>query len=81
MAATFGSRIPAALQAIFTASNKGEEVYQPPTDNSANRVFRRNRGEQGRPILVSFTAAASCLPMSIARVSKIIMISFAQKEI
>ena len=38
-----GGRIPDSLKAIFMASNQGKEVYVPPTDNSASRVFRRNK--------------------------------------
>lgn len=68
--ATLGSRIPAALQAIFTASNQGAEVDEPPADNSAFRVFEQDTGRQARPFLLSFAAAAPCIPMSIASVSR-----------
>ena len=44
-------RIPESLKAIFTASNQGKEVYVPPKDRSACKVFRRNRGENTRGIL------------------------------
>ena len=33
-------RIPAELQAIFLASNRGEEVHKPPPSKSAFRVFK-----------------------------------------
>uniref|UniRef100_A0A7S3LFU4 Uncharacterized protein n=1 Tax=Amphora coffeiformis TaxID=265554 RepID=A0A7S3LFU4_9STRA len=56
--ATTGSRIPASLQAIFMASNKGEEVYVPPADNAANRVYRRNRSEAGKPVFVKFAGSS-----------------------
>lgn len=42
MAVSSGSRIPPALQAVFLASNQGQEVHEPPKDGSAYRVFRRN---------------------------------------
>ena len=60
-------RIPAALQAIFTASNQGEEVYEPPTDKSAFKVFQREQGAPRKPIFGSFTSTP-CLPFSIANV-------------
>ena len=41
MAIPPGSRIPAGLQAIFMASNQGQDVHEPPKDGSAFRVFRR----------------------------------------
>ena len=65
--ATMGGRIPASLQAIFMASNKGEEVYVPPTDNSANRVYRRNRSEDGKAVIVKF--AGSSLKRTLSSVS------------
>jgi hypothetical protein len=37
--ATRNDRIPAALQAIFLASNGGEEVHVPPPSNAAFKVF------------------------------------------
>lgn len=47
------SRIPLALQAVFLASNRGNEVHQPPPDKSASKVFfgnwlfqRRGTGKQ-----------------------------------
>ena len=66
---TTASRIPSSLQAIFMASNQGEEVYEPPADNSANRVFERNQNERMRPVLFTISAA-SCFPASISRVSR-----------
>ncbi|GKY93003.1 hypothetical protein MPSEU_000268800 [Mayamaea pseudoterrestris] len=39
--ATFSSRIPASLQAVFLTSNRGEEVHKPPPDQSAFKVFTR----------------------------------------
>lgn len=33
-------RIPVALQAVFLASNRGEDVHQPPPGRVASRVFR-----------------------------------------
>jgi hypothetical protein len=36
------TRIPLALQAVFLASNRGNEVHQPPPDNSASKVFSKN---------------------------------------
>lgn len=35
------SRIPVALQAVFLASNRGEEVHKPPPGRVANGIFRR----------------------------------------
>jgi len=66
--ATFGNRIPASLQAVFMASNKGEEVYVPPADNSAYRVYRRNRSEAGKPVFVKF--AGSSLKRTMTNVSR-----------
>jgi len=34
-----GNRIPAALRAIFVASNQGGEVHKPPEDTTASKVF------------------------------------------
>eukprot|EP00977_Amphora_coffeiformis_P002044 scaffold381_cov178-Amphora_coffeaeformis.AAC.33 len=68
MAAT-ASRIPSSLQAIFMASNKGEEVYEPPADNSASRVFRTDHSERTlKPVLFTISPA-SCFPGSMSRVS------------
>lgn len=36
-----GGRIPDSLKAIFLVSNQGKEVFVPPTDNTASKVFRR----------------------------------------
>jgi ankyrin repeat protein len=36
------TRIPLTLQAVFLASNKGQEVNKPPPNRNANRVFFRN---------------------------------------
>uniref|UniRef100_A0A7S3P8S1 Uncharacterized protein n=1 Tax=Amphora coffeiformis TaxID=265554 RepID=A0A7S3P8S1_9STRA len=67
MAAT-ASRIPSSLQAIFMASNKGEEVYEPPADNSASRVFRTDHSERTlKPVLFTISPA-SCFPGSMSRV-------------
>ena len=41
-------RIPEALKAIFLASNRGEEVFAPPVDRSASRVFFRPRKQHGK---------------------------------
>lgn len=49
------------------ASNRGEEVYAPPTDNSACRVYRRNRSEESKPVFVKF--AGSSLKRTLASVS------------
>jgi hypothetical protein len=35
-------RIPATLQAVFLASNRGKEVYKPPPAKVADKVFFRN---------------------------------------
>jgi hypothetical protein len=34
------SRIPASLQAVFLASNRGIDVHQVPSDKAANKTFR-----------------------------------------
>lgn len=46
-------RIPDSLKAIFLTSNQGNEVYEPPKDCSANKVFRRKTADGGKitPIL------------------------------
>lgn len=36
------SRIPFTLQAVFLASNRGNEVHKPPPEKVANKVFFRN---------------------------------------
>jgi len=36
------SRIPAALQAVFLASNRGKDVHKPPPEKVANKVFFGN---------------------------------------
>lgn len=36
------SRIPTALQSVFLASNRGNNVNKPPPDHSAQKVFYRN---------------------------------------
>jgi len=41
-----GSRIPASLQAVFLASNRGHEVNRPPPRNAAFKVFQ-GRGVGG----------------------------------
>jgi hypothetical protein len=35
----FGGRIPASLQAVFLASNRGHEVHTPPPRKVAFKVF------------------------------------------
>jgi hypothetical protein len=35
-------RIPATLQAVFLASNRGRDVYKPPPAKAASKVFFRN---------------------------------------
>jgi hypothetical protein len=35
-------RIPATLQAVFLASNRGREVHKPPPASVASKVFFRN---------------------------------------
>lgn len=42
------SRIPTTLQAVFLASNRGNEVHKPPPDSAANKVYFRNWLFQGR---------------------------------
>jgi hypothetical protein len=42
-----GNRIPATLQAVFLASNRGMEVDKPPAE--ADMVYRRNWRFQGQP--------------------------------
>jgi hypothetical protein len=37
-----GGRIPASLQAVFLASNRGNEVNTPPPRNAAFKTFFRN---------------------------------------
>ena len=54
MATVFSSRIPASLQAIFVASNKGEDVHEAPADHSAYRVYRRNHSEVGKPVIAKY---------------------------
>ena len=51
MTASQMGRIPDSLKAIFLASNQGCEVYVPPTDKSAFKVFRKSRTEPGKKIL------------------------------
>ena len=58
MTAVLGGRIPASLQAIFTASNQGEEVYVPPTDNSAFKVYGLSSSDQRKPILFKYASSA-----------------------
>lgn len=36
------SRIPFTLQAVFLASNRGNEVHKPPPERVASKVFFRN---------------------------------------
>jgi hypothetical protein len=35
-------RIPATLQAVFLASNRGREVNKPPPEKAASKVYFRN---------------------------------------
>ena len=51
---TLGGRIPASLQAIFMASNRGEEVYEAPKD--AFKVFNTRNGEPNTRIPLSLQA-------------------------
>ena len=37
-----GGRIPQTLQAVFLASNRGNDVHKPPPDSAASRVYFRN---------------------------------------
>ena len=62
-------RIPAALQAIFTASNKGEEVYEPPKDRSAFKVFRIESGEAAPTPTFVGAVTGSDIPITYAKVS------------
>lgn len=43
------SRIPATLQAVFLASNRGKEVNKPPPAQVGNKVFFRNWFLQRKP--------------------------------
>jgi len=36
------SRIPVVLQEVFMASNRGENVVEPPTESAAYKVFSNN---------------------------------------
>uniref|UniRef100_A0A7S3LFX1 ANK_REP_REGION domain-containing protein n=1 Tax=Amphora coffeiformis TaxID=265554 RepID=A0A7S3LFX1_9STRA len=58
MTTVLGGRIPASLQAIFTASNKGEEVYVPPTDNTAFKVYGLSSSDQRKPILFKYASSS-----------------------
>jgi hypothetical protein len=63
------SRIPLGLQAVFLASNRGNDVHQPPPDKSASKVFfgnwlfqRRGTGKQKQKVLqqeIAFPAKSS----------------------
>lgn len=68
MTAGLGGRIPASLQAIFTASNKGEEVYVPPADNSAFKIYGLSSKDQKKPILIKY-ASSSGFKKTFAAVS------------
>jgi hypothetical protein len=43
-----GGRIPASLQAIFLASNRGNEVNTPPPRNAAFKIFPYIRNLKSR---------------------------------
>lgn len=73
-------RIPAALQAVFMASNKGEEVYVPPTDHSANRVYRRHRSEQGKPVFEKVGGGSAFLDKAVHSVSARQVITIAARD-
>eukprot|EP00977_Amphora_coffeiformis_P027750 scaffold34638_cov161-Amphora_coffeaeformis.AAC.21 len=51
MTAPQTGRIPDSLKAVFLASNQGREVYVPPADKSAFKVFCGSRNEPGKKIL------------------------------
>lgn len=42
------TRIPVGLQAVFLASNRGQEVHKPPPGNVASRVFSQFFGRKQR---------------------------------
>ena len=50
--AAVASRIPASLQAVFMASNRGEEVHIAPTDKSACRVYsgKKDKVAASKPV-------------------------------
>ena len=52
--AILGGRIPASLQAIFMASNQGEEVYIPPADKSAFKVYGVTSKDAAKPVVVKY---------------------------
>ena len=63
MAAVMGGRIPASLQAIFMASNQGQEVYTPPADNSAFKVYGLSSKDKKKPLLAKFASSSGVKKM------------------
>jgi hypothetical protein len=49
------SRIPASLQAVFLASNRGSDVHAPPPERVAYKVFFRNWRFQAKSFSESAT--------------------------
>jgi hypothetical protein len=74
------SRIPASLQAIFMASNKGEEVDKPPEDNSATKVFRPRRNWREQTKGWFFDPRQMCLQKSFERVRVLLSISVLRRS-
>ena len=66
--ATMGGRIPLSLQKIFMASNQGEEVYVPPSDNTAFKVYGLNACDSKKSILFNY-ASSEGFKKSFASVS------------
>ena len=75
------SRIPASLQAVFMASNQGQEVHVAPKDNSAYRVYRRQKGmSEPKPVFAKYATASykrvfasvSCVLFDIAHLTLIL---------
>ena len=56
------SRIPAALQEVFLASNRGETVDKPPSGGLAFRLFRRPRRQSISNSTKSSSLASSIIP-------------------
>ena len=68
--AVLGGRIPASLQAIFTASNKGEEVHAPPTDKSAFKVYGLTSKGAAKPVVGKY-ANGSGFKRNLISVSRV----------
>ena len=68
MATGLGGRIPLSLQKIFMASNQGEEVYTPPADNTAFKVYGLSQKDARKPVLFKF-ASGEGFKKSFASVS------------